>query len=365
MREYLRQGEPIPLPPPKRDFTGALCEALVTGVIVWHCDITSLYPSTILAFDCVPKSDKLEVFKRMVADLRDYRVRAKKAAKAATDPAERLQLDALQGTFKILINSMYGYLAFPFGHFADFNAAERVTAMGRQILSSMKDWLMSQGAQVIEIDTDGIYFHPPDDILIESIRTGLSAQLPPGIDVEIDSRYPTMFSYKAKNAAFLLEGGQVIIKGGALRSRGREPILRRYLRDAVHMLLEHRETEAGKLFDSYVQAITGRTLPIEDLCKSQTLHTPLDDYRIAVESGARNRDAAFELALESPSRFTVGDRISYYIMSGKGPNYTRARLASDWNPVSRDEDVKHYLERLEEVAKCFDEFTPPGRGKAS
>jgi DNA polymerase, archaea type len=48
---------------------------------VWHCDIASLYPSTILAFDCVPKSDTLGIFKRMVADLRSYRLDAKKAAK--------------------------------------------------------------------------------------------------------------------------------------------------------------------------------------------------------------------------------------------------------------------------------------------
>jgi DNA polymerase I len=109
-------------------FTGALCEVLVTGVIenVWHCDIASLYPSTILAFDCVPKGDTIGIFKRIVADLRSYRLDAKKAAKLAADPLERSRLTALQSAFKILINSLYGYLAFPFGHFADFEAAERV-----------------------------------------------------------------------------------------------------------------------------------------------------------------------------------------------------------------------------------------------
>ena len=65
---------------------------------------------------------------------------------------ERSRLLALQGAFKILINSLYGYLAFPFGHFADFEAAERVTAIGREILATMRDWLMSQGAQIIELD---------------------------------------------------------------------------------------------------------------------------------------------------------------------------------------------------------------------
>jgi DNA polymerase elongation subunit (family B) len=103
-------------------------------------------------------------------------------------------------------------------------------------------------------------------------------------------------------------------------------------------------------------------LPIEDLCKSQTLHTTLEDYRLAIESGFRNREAAFELALKSTTPFLVGDRVSYYITAGKGPSYGRARLASDWNPRSRDEDVRYYLKQLEDVAKLFDEFTP-GRSR--
>jgi hypothetical protein len=73
----------------------------------------------------------------------------------------------------------------------------------------------------------------------------------------------------------------------------REPVLRRYLQDILRMLLERRQDDAGKLFDSYAQAISSRTLPIEDLCKSQTLHTTLEVYRLAVESGSRNREAVF------------------------------------------------------------------------
>ena len=62
-------------------------------------------------------------------------------------------------------------------------------------------------------------------------------------------------------------------------------------------------------------------------------------YRLAVESGSRKREAAFELALKSTTPFSVGDRVSYYITAGKGPSYDRARLASDWNALSRDEDL--------------------------
>ncbi len=80
----------------------------------------------------------------------------------AKDEPTRRYFHALQNTFKILINSFYGYLGFAQGNFADFEAAARVTQTGRDLLKQMIEWLKAQGAQVIEVDTDGIYFVPPD-----------------------------------------------------------------------------------------------------------------------------------------------------------------------------------------------------------
>ncbi len=55
--------------------------------------------------------------------------------------ARQRHFHALQNTFKILINSFYGYLGFAQGHFADFEAAARVTQIGRDLLKQMIDWL--------------------------------------------------------------------------------------------------------------------------------------------------------------------------------------------------------------------------------
>jgi DNA polymerase I len=245
LREYLRRGVDIPLPPEKREFEGALCKVHATGVInnVWHCDVASLYPSMMLAFGYLPKNDRLGIFGAMLRDLRAFRLEAKGQAKAAADPIERNRLEALQATFKILINSAYGYLAFPHGHFADFEAAAEVTAKGREILQEMVDWLLSGGARVVEIDTDGIYFSPPDGVDVQELTRKLAAELPEGIMLELGEHYPAMFSYRSKNAAFLKADGSMIVKGGALRSRGMEPCLRRYLQATLRLLLEGRPDE--------------------------------------------------------------------------------------------------------------------------
>src|SRR5205814_10579539 len=166
LREYLRQRHSIPEMPMARSFEGGFTAIYFTGVArnVWHCDVASLYPSIMLQFDCFPVTDQLQIFRHLLTDLRSFRLEAKGQMQLASKEGNRggwHHLHALQNTFKILINSFYGYLGFAQGHFADFDAASRVTQIGRDLLQKMIAWLTERGAQVIEVDTDGIYFVPP------------------------------------------------------------------------------------------------------------------------------------------------------------------------------------------------------------
>src|SRR5205807_4849024 len=129
---------------------------------VLHCDVTSLYPSLMLHYGHAPAGDRLGVFLKTLGDLRSFRVQAK-AAVRELDGTARRNLEALQQTFKILINSFYGYLGFSLGHWNDFEAANRVTAEGRVVVTTIVDRLQALGATVVEIDTDGVYFVPPAD----------------------------------------------------------------------------------------------------------------------------------------------------------------------------------------------------------
>src|SRR5436190_22830952 len=166
LREYFRQRHSIPEMPMVRGFEGGYTDIFFTGVAhnVWHCDVASLYPAIMLKFDCFPVSDQLQIFRHLLTDLRTFRLEAKAKMRAEKDPVKQHHLQALQNTFKVLLNSFYGYLGFAQGHFADFDAAARVTQIGRDLLKKMIDWLNAHGAQVIEVDTDGIYFVPPEKI---------------------------------------------------------------------------------------------------------------------------------------------------------------------------------------------------------
>ncbi len=361
LREYFRQRHSIPELPMVRAFEGGYTDIFFTGVAreVWHCDIASLYPSVMLQFDCFPATDQLQIFRHLLTDLRTFRLEAKAKMRAEKDPVKQHHLQALQNTFKILLNSFYGYLGFAQGHFADFDAAARVTQIGRDLLKKMIDWLNAHGAQVIEVDTDGIYFVPPEKIDVDDLQKDLAKELPPGIDVEIDEQFDAMFSYKAKNYALLTKDGDVIIKGGALKSRGLEKFQRVFLEEMIRLIMEGKPEAIADLRNEFEQKIRNREWKIDMLMKTDTLQDSLDKYRAKIAGSARNRAAAYELALASGRNYKPGDQISYYVKATpkKVPAYEAAKFASEFDPQNRDENIDYYVAKLDDLVKKFSSVT--------
>ena len=365
LREYLRQGQSVPGLPDVQRFEGGYTDIFFTGVArgVWHCDIASLYPSVMLAFGIFPESDTLGVFGDMLGRLRKFRLEAKSAMRSATG-LQRAHLDALQGTFKILINSFYGYLGFAQGNFADFEAAAAVTAKGRELLRGMVDWLRQRGADVIEIYTDGIYFTPPKDTTWDGLYEELAATLPKGIEVEFDARYAAMFSYKAKNYALLSEDGKLSIKGAALKSRGLEKFQRIFIERAVRALCEGKPEMIQSMHAEFAKALRDRMWEPEMFAKTEALQDSLEAYQKKIAASSRNRSAAFELALRSGRKMQAGDRVTYYITGNKKTvkAYESAKLVVEWDPKNRDENTAYYLAKLDELAGKFEAFVPASAG---
>ncbi len=356
LREYLHRNHALPRPAAARPFEGGYTDIFFTGVArpVHHCDVRSLYPSIMLADRLGPRSDALGVFLGLLEHLREFRLEAKRRMRAAAG-AEAVYLGALQSTFKILINSFYGYLGFAMARFNDFDAAERVTARGREILRGMLEAIRANGGQPVEIDTDGIYYIPPPDASPEAaarFRAAVAAALPEGIEVEFDGEYAAMFSYKMKNYALLAADGEILIKGAALKSRGLEPYQRDFLREAIALFLRGEEARFDELARAYRERIERRECPIRWLAKTERLTEDPETYRRKLEKTGRGRNAAQELALRSGRSYRAGDAVSYYVTGTKKsvPIHTHARLVSEWNPSARDENVAFYVARLEALA---------------
>ena len=367
LREYLRQRHSLPNPPGEaKEFAGGYTAMFKEGVIknVVHCDVTSLYPSIMLARKVKPDADVLGVFLPLLQDLRTFRVEAKRLAKRAASADEQAHYQALQTTFKILINSFYGYLGTSFSNFADFRAAAEITETGQQILKHMIRWLQQQGSDVIELDTDGIYFVPPEDgnglVQAEALIVELAKTLPEGIDVELDGQYPAMFSHKVKNYALLNPSGKLTIKGSGLRSRGLERFQRQFLRNLILLLLTDRHEEVPRLYEETLSRFDRHEFQVGDFCKTETLSESLASYRQKVEEEKRNPSALYELALKSGRDYRAGDPLSYYV-TGVRKNvtvYESCKLASQWNPTHPDENTAYYKAKLEELYDKFKVYLP-------
>jgi DNA polymerase elongation subunit (family B) len=308
-----------------------------------------------------PSNDRLGVFLRLLADLRSFRVQAKSAVRDLQG-LERRNLEALQQTFKILINSFYGYLGFSLGHFNDFVQANAVTRRGRELIRRAIVELEARDAKVIEVDTDGIYFVAPfalDDAgAADTLLEQIGAAMPAGIRLEIDGRYPAMLSYKMKNYVLLDESGEMTIRGSGLRSRGLERFQRRFMEEFFDLLLTGRREMIPKLYDAFRARLERHEIGITDLMKTETLQDSPDVYRDKIGGKRRNVSAAYELALTAGRPYLSGDQISYYV-TGQGTKVkvaTAAKMAAAYDPANPDENVEYYQAKLDDLYEKFRPF---------
>ncbi len=383
LRAYLAAASSVPSAGAPKPVAGGYTEMRRCGVAknVFHCDVTSLYPSLMLQFGHAPASDSLGVFLKMLGDLRSFRVRAKAAARELEGNSRR-NMNALQQTFKILINSFYGYLGFSMGHFNDFEQANAVTRRGRELIQLAVAELEARGAQVIEVDTDGIYFVMPDgsdsEDAAEALLEEIGTLMPEGIRLEIDGQYAAMFSYKMKNYVLLDRSGEMTIRGSGLKSRGLERFQRRFMEETFRLLMSDRGERLQALKGEYLDRIARHEIGIKELMKTETLQDSLDNYREKVGGKRRNAAAAYELAIKSDRAYIAGDQVSYYV-TGQNRRVkvaAAAKLVSEYDPANPDENVEYYQAKLNDLYEKFrpfaervglfpaSEFEKPAPGKA-
>ena len=342
-------------------FEGGFTRSFQEGVFkhVLHFDVASLYPSLLLQIGRNPRSDTLGVFIPMLRRLREYRLKYKQLARTAPTTAERDESQARQATFKILINSFYGYLGFSAARFGDGELAAEVTRRGRELLQALIGEFEKLGCIILEADTDGIYlsaekYHAKPEELLALV----SHTLPAGIELEFDGSYDAMFCYKAKNYA-LAVNGEVTLRGSALRSRGIEPFLKRLGDQLIaHLLGVLPESPAGEVA-RLREAIAARLLPLADLAKSETLGQNPEAYEQWVAGGGKPRRAAAEVALQMTPRPRMGERVSYYIVAkakGQTSDWQRARPLAAYDAARAPYDPVYYLGKIDDWLERYGRF---------
>ncbi|HWP81118.1 MAG TPA: DNA polymerase domain-containing protein [Bacteroidota bacterium] len=367
LREYVRQKHSIPKPQQGAQTTGGYTDIFVTGLLktVVHADVESLYPSIIVSRKITPKTDQLGIFPLILRKLLSMRLEAKRIMKSTNDPAERAKVDALQSSYKILANSFYGYLGYARALFNDYEQADVVTTTGQHLLREIMRQVELYNGTVIEVDTDGIYFIPPDNVVGEEEESTfverISKSLPEGIHLAYAGRFQRMLSYKRKNYALLSYDNKVSIKGSSLISRSLEPFCRRYIRRCIESLLHENISALHETYVAVAKQIISHQWSVLDFARTETLHDSLERYEADLTAGTRNPSAAYEVVKRAARYVKAGDRVSYYVTgSGAGVKISEnSRLAEEWDPNFPDENSQYYLSRLDECSRKFEIFFKP------
>ncbi len=361
IQKYFSQNASLPTAQAGAFFEGGLSEGFETGLFknVLHYDVASLYPSLMLVIGKCPKNDYLKTFLPELSALRSYRLKYKKMAKEATNEADRIEFDARQKSFKILINSFYGYLGLSTAIFSDVELASEITAMGRDLLQKLIDAFSAEGCVVLEADTDGIYvsspeyFSKPEKLLEKVIHV-----LPDGVDLDFDGAYSAMLCYKAKNYA-LLEGEKITLRGSAFRNRATEPFLQKLTQTMISDIILEREDEIPNMIEQTRSLIASGKADILSLAKGEFITKSPSLYQKDVASTGKGRRASVEAALLMKNKPLAGEKVLYYIceLDGKkNPDWKCARPIEMYDPVKTPYNADYYLKKIDDWQKRFAEL---------
>jgi len=368
VREYLKEKRSIPRPQIGQQQAGGFTEVFLKGVLgpIVYADVESLYPSIMLTYDVCPETDELKLFPKILTDLRSLRFVAKKKAKEEEkngNSSVARNYDAMQNSFKVLINSMYGYLGFNAGIFNDYEQADRVTTTGQEIAKKMIFEFEKRGCKIVEVDTDGIFLIPPPDIQTEEEEIALVQQvseiMPEGIQIGFDGRFRKMISYMKKNYMLVDYDDNIKIKGSSLVSRSGEKFGRDFVKEGFKLLLDENVEGLHKLYISYREKIIHRELDISEFSRTETLKSNLKDYLNDVKEGKRQKSITYEIVRRDNLDFTKGSRLTYYITGSgiaNGMLFNKGKQAVEWKAENPDQNIDFYLKRLDEFTQKFRPF---------
>jgi len=378
VREYIRQRHSIPLPQPSRGFIGGLTGINEIGIVgpIVYADVESMYPAIMINCDATPSSDVLNVFKPLLISLTDKRFESKRLMKKyEKEGNKKLQrkYEGRQAAEKININSMFGYQGWGYGSFNDYDSAELTTKTGQDIISKINDIITEDGGRVIELDTDGVMFVPPDFVYNkededdkqtkiklfgedgcisdEEYVKGMTDQMIPGIIIGFDGRGRKILSYKAKN--YILEdySGYRKIKGSSFRSRGMERFARSFIKQGFFACLDGGIPELRRLYLEYRGKIINHELTVDELSVSKNMTKSIKEYK-----EGSSKLATYEVAMKLIDKYGEnvgkGEKVSYYISGvGHKPSYLVAKPIREY--TVGDANVSHYLGRLKTLTEKF------------
>lgn len=244
-----------PTPEHKYEFQGGLTYAksgLFNNKPIAQCDINGMHPWIITNYGLFSKHDTEEISLAIL----DFFGFERELVRNIPELSNR------QDALKSIRNCYYGLLGTGKLPFNDMEAAALVCAYSRRLLKFMVEIMEEIEAEIIEYDTDGIYFAHDNPQLVHQ---QLQAKLPADIQVKLENFAKAMFVPEngCKNYLLWTNDGK-IVKKGSWTSRAKSQIENEHPINYLTHFLTNYET-AERYHSSVIDLIQSGKYPINKL----------------------------------------------------------------------------------------------------
>ncbi len=361
MSEAVKRGLVIPRSVERyvRSYPGGLVIKPVVGLHKDVCviDFKSMYPSLMIKYNISPETvvsspvdegfffeeiglgvridvDGLfpEILKTLLRLRNEARERLSNLSK--TSPEYRL-LDARQRIYKILANTVYGYMGWPQARWYSYEGASLVTYLGRRTISQAIEYASELGLEVIYGDTDSLFVRYDGD-KVGRLLNRIESEL--GLEAKIDKIYRSiLFTEAKKRYAGYTYDSSIDVVGLEYTRRDWCDYARELQYEVIKaVLIDGDKKKAIDIFRDYVSRIRKGEVPLEKLVIWEQITRSLKDYK----ANAPHIEVAKELEKRG-WRIRRGMFIGYIVLKGSGPIYKRSVYYVEADPDKVD--VNYYI----------------------
>ena len=257
-------------------------------------------------------------------------------------------LEARAYTLKVLANAFYGYLGFYGSRWYSLECADAVTAWGRHYVKKVMSDAEKAGFSVLYSDTDSVFLALGNKKKEDAFKFAeqVNLNLPELMELEYEGFFPKGIFVPSKAAghgakkkyALLSEKGKLKIIGFEAVRRNWSAVARTVQREVLRLILKKGNAEAAVI---HVCEVIGKLrknrIGIDKVIITTRLQKEIESY----DAVGPHVAVARQMKLRGiPVR--KGTRISYVVVSGKGPIRDRARMPED--VTKKDYDHEYYIE---------------------
>ncbi len=274
-------------------------------------------------------------------------------------------LEARSNSLKLLANSFYGYLGFPYARWYSLEAAESVTAWGRFYIKKVISRASQLGFKVIYSDTDSIFLtlegHTKKDAMNFCETTNI--ELPGVMELEYEGYYPCGIFVFAKirelgakkRYALLSEKGLIKIRGFEAIRKNSSIIAKEVQENVLAIILKEKNpVKALEYVKGVIKQLKTKKIPLEKVIINTQLQKKVESYESIsphVAVAQRMKSLGLDIHPGSNIRFVITeDRSSF---NSKERLRDKAKLPDEINDTDYDSDYYVKNQVIPSIERIF------------